>query len=80
MSLSSWHSLILLVVSVVIVATIVGFVVLILRLERPISVDPHSVPGALVAPVSGWYPDPNDSSLVRHFNGRVWTSSIQPRG
>jgi len=27
----------------------------------------------------GWYPDQNESNLVRYYDGRVWTSQPQPR-
>jgi Protein of unknown function (DUF2510) len=74
--LSPWH----LVVLLVIFAIIVGIVVLIVRLAKPKSVNPHGVPGTPTAAAPGWYPDPNDSSLMRYFDGRVWTSSTQPRG
>jgi hypothetical protein len=40
--LSPWHWLIVLVVFVVIVAAIVGFVVLIVRLTKPKSVNPQT--------------------------------------
>jgi uncharacterized membrane protein YraQ (UPF0718 family) len=29
--------------------------------------------------VPGWYPDPQNPTLVRYFDGRVWTSSTHPR-
>ena len=79
-SLSIWHWLILLIILAIIVGAIVGFVMLIVRLTKPKSVNPYGVSGAPTAPAPGWYSDPNDSSLVRYFDGRVWTSSTQPRG
>jgi hypothetical protein len=78
--LSPWHLVVLLVISAIIVAVIVGFVVLNLRLAKPKSVNDQGVPGTPSAPAPGWYPDPNDSSRMRYFDGRVWTSSTQPRG
>jgi hypothetical protein len=79
-SLSIWHWLILLIILAIIVGAVVGFVVLIVRLTKPKSVNPSGVPGVPTATAPGWYPDPNDSSLVRYFDGRVWTSSTQPSG
>jgi MFS superfamily sulfate permease-like transporter len=70
----------LLVTFAIIVAVIVGFVVLIVRLVKPKSVHSQGVPGTPTTPAPGWYPDPNDSSLMRYFDGRVWTSSTQPWG
>ena len=26
----------------------------------------------------GWYPDQNDPSLMRYYDGRVWTAQTQP--
>lgn len=64
----------------VIPAAIVGCVVLIPKLTKPKSVNRYNTPGA--APTGrapGWYPDQNDPSLLRYFDGRMWTSSTQPR-
>jgi|HubBroStandDraft_3_1064219.scaffolds.fasta_scaffold536294_1 hypothetical protein len=46
--------------------------------ERERRQNPYGVSGAAPAPAPGWYPDPRDPSLVRYFDGRVWTSSTQP--
>jgi hypothetical protein len=27
----------------------------------------------------GWYPDANDQTLMRYFDGRSWTSDTKPR-
>lgn len=27
----------------------------------------------------GWYPDPQDANLVRHFDGTTWTQQTAPR-
>jgi hypothetical protein len=27
----------------------------------------------------GWYPDANDPTLMRYFDGQSWTSDTQPR-
>lgn len=76
-SLSPWHWLVLLVV-IAVVVVIVGFVVLIVKLVKPKPTKRYDVPGAPTTSAPGWYPDPNDSHLVRYFDGRVWTSSTQP--
>ena len=58
-----------------IVSAIVFVFVLILR-----SATPPSPPGA--GPVSaapGWYPDAQNASLLRYFDGRAWTESTRPR-
>ena len=75
--MSPWSLVVLLVVVAIIVAVIVGFVVLIVRLAKPKSVNPHGLPGTPTAPAPGWYPDPNDSSLMRYFDGQVWTTATQ---
>jgi hypothetical protein len=63
-----------------VIAIIVGFVLLIMRLAKSKSVNSQGVPGTLTAPAAGWYPDPNDSSIIRYFDGQVWTSFTQPQG
>ena len=35
--------------------------------------------GGTVSAAPGWYPDPQNPSLLRHFDGRVWTESTRPR-
>lgn len=39
----------------------------------------HSPVDQQAGPAPGWYPDPRDPHLMRYFDGRVWTSSTQPR-
>ena len=68
-SLSPWHWLVLLVVIAVVVVVIVGFVVLIVKLVKPKPTKRYHVPGAPTTSAPGWYPDPNDSHLVRYFMG-----------
>jgi Protein of unknown function (DUF2510) len=70
----------LIVIFAIILAVIVGSVVLIVKLAKRKSVNPHDVPGTPTAPAPGWYPDPTDLTLMRYFDGRVWTSSTQRRG
>jgi hypothetical protein len=63
----------------IVIALIVGIVVVVVRLASK----PSSPSGqqAVMPPVTapGWYPDQNDPNLVRYFDGRIWTSSTQPR-
>jgi hypothetical protein len=37
---------------------------------------PAPAPAGGLAP--GWYPDQNDPSLMRYYDGRVWTAQTQP--
>ena len=39
----------------------------------------HSPVDQQAGSAPGWYPDPQDLHLTRYFDGRVWTSSTQPR-
>ena len=68
-----------LVVFGIIPAAIVGGVVLIVKLTKPKSVNRYNPPGAApTGPAPGWYPDQNDPSLLRYFDGRIWTSATRP--
>jgi hypothetical protein len=77
MGFGFWHLMILVLIFAVVAGGIVGLIV---KFAKPISVNPLGVAGAATAGAPGWYPDPNDAGLVRYFDGRVWTSSTQPRG
>jgi hypothetical protein len=35
--------------------------------------------GTATSAAPGWYPDPQYPNMMRYFDGRVWTSSTQPR-
>jgi hypothetical protein len=37
-------------------------------------------PGQQAAVAANWYPDPNDPTLMRYFDGQNWTSQTAPRG
>jgi hypothetical protein len=83
---NSLNSLIWLLV----VLLIIGAVVLVVRVafaprdraytepprvvEQPVAQQP---PAGALAP--GWYPDQNDQTLMRYFDGQVWTAKTQPR-
>lgn len=36
--------------------------------------------GTATGSAPGWYPDPQDWSLLRYFDGGMWTASTHPRG
>ena len=73
-----------------VVLLIIGAVVMVVRAafaprdraytERPVIERPvpqETVAASGLAP--GWYPDQNDQTLMRYFDGRAWTSRTQPR-
>lgn len=71
--LQPWHWLILLVV----LGLAAGGVWLIVRLaSRPTKASGQSP--SMVAP-PGWYPDPQDPTGLRYFDGREWASALPPR-
>jgi hypothetical protein len=37
-------------------------------------------PSQQAGAAANWYPDPNDPTLMRYFDGRSWTSQTTPRG
>ena len=43
--------------------------------QQPVVQQPVEMNGL----VPGWYPDQNDPNSMRYFDGRVWTSTTQPR-
>ncbi len=43
--------------------------------ERPVM---HAPPATSSGLAPGWYPDQNDPSLMRYYDGRVWTAQTQP--
>jgi Protein of unknown function (DUF2510) len=76
---------------VLIVILIIAAVVLVARaVFAPHADEPYREPPVFQQPVAqqptatsglapGWYPDQNESNLVRYYDGRVWTSQTQPR-
>lgn len=43
--------------------------------EQPVARQAAPPAGGLTP---GWYPDQNDPSLMRYYDGRVWTAQTQP--
>jgi Protein of unknown function (DUF2510) len=83
---NSLSSLIWLVIVLLIIAAVVAVVKVLFAprgepyiaprvVEQPVAQQP--VPASGLAP--GWYPDQNDQTLMRFFDGQVWTSRTQPR-
>ena len=83
---NSLNSLIGLLVLILIIAVVVVVVRAVLTSSTPPSEPPvvHQRP-VVQQPIEtsglapGWYPDQNDPNLVRYFDGRVWSSTTQPR-
>ncbi|MDT5069216.1 MAG: hypothetical protein QOK02_5371 [Mycobacterium sp.] len=90
--LSSISSLLNLLVVVLIVAAIVAVVIWVVRLataprtsrapaeeRRPIAEERRVVAAhghGVLAP--GWYPDQNDPTSTRYFDGQMWTTATRP--
>lgn len=82
---SSLNSLIWLLI----VLLIIGAVVLVVRAafaprngaytERHVVEQPVAQRPAAGGLAPGWYPDQNDQTLMRYFDGQVWTSRTEPR-
>lgn len=89
---NSLSSLIWLVIVLLIIAAVVAVVK---ALFAPRGGEPYTEPRVVEQPVArqpvaqqpvatsglapGWYPDQNDQTLMRYFDGQVWTSRTQPR-
>jgi hypothetical protein len=71
---------VLVLLAVLVLLVVLGIVVVVIRLTKPKSPDVQGFSGTPTAPAPGWYPDPNDSSVSRYFDGRAWTAETQPRG
>ncbi|MDT5347977.1 MAG: hypothetical protein QOH91_1264 [Mycobacterium sp.] len=51
----------------------------IVRVALPKSARPIQPPvGWPTGAAPGWYPDPQNGSMLRYFDGRMWTLSTQP--
>ncbi|MGN6334468.1 DUF2510 domain-containing protein [Mycobacterium sp.] len=50
-------------------------------MERPVVEQPvvQQQPVATSGLAPGWYPDQQDPSLMRYYDGRVWTAQTEPR-
>jgi hypothetical protein len=75
------NSLIPILILIAIIAVIVAVVRAMARPRSATVVEEPVVRQA--APVAsglapGWYPDQNDPSLMRYYDGRVWTAQTQP--
>jgi hypothetical protein len=53
-----------------------GVAVLVQSMSKPSAARPANQQAALAA---NWYPDPNDPTLMRYFDGQAWTSHTAPR-
>jgi hypothetical protein len=84
---NSLSSLIWLVIVLLIIAAVVAVVK---AMFAPRGGEPYTEPRVVEQPVAqqpmatsglapGWYPDQNDQTLMRFFDGQVWTSRTQPR-
>ena len=75
------HTLILILILLVIIAVVIAVVRAVARprsatvVEQPVM---RQAPPATSGLAPGWYPDQNDPSLMRYYDGRVWTAQTQP--
>ena len=77
------NSLIWILILIVIIAVILAVVRATARprggggtvVEQPVV---RQAPPAASGLAPGWYPDQNDPSLMRYYDGRVWTAQTQP--
>ncbi len=75
--LSPWHWIILLIVLGLLGAGVYGIVLLVKSSTR--SAQPYTGPAISPTTAPGWYPDTADPSILRYFDGQVWTPSAKPR-
>jgi Protein of unknown function (DUF2510) len=82
------NTLIWILVLIAIVAVIIAVVraVATPRAERPVVERPvveqpavQQQPVATSGLAPGWYPDQQDTNMMRYFDGRVWTAQTEPR-
>jgi hypothetical protein len=75
------NSLIWILILLVIIAAVVAVVRAMTRprgaavVEQPVA---RQAPPAASGLAPGWYPDQNDPSLMRYYDGRVWTAQTAP--
>jgi uncharacterized protein DUF2510 len=75
------HTLVLILILVVIIAVVMAVVRAVATPRSATVVDQpvvREVPPAASGLAPGWYPDQNDPSLMRYYDGRVWTAQTQP--
>ncbi len=76
------NSLIWILILIAIIAVVVAVVRSVARpreaavVEQPVV--RQQAPPAASGLAPGWYPDQNDPSLMRYYDGRVWTAQTQP--
>ena len=76
------NTLVWILILVVIIAVILAVVRAVARprsstvVEQPVA--RQAPPAAAGGLTPGWYPDQNDPSLMRYYDGRVWTAQTQP--
>ena len=81
------NSLVWILVLIAIVAVVITVVRALSgpRAERPVERSVVEQPVVQQQPIAtsglapGWYPDQQDPSLMRYFDGRVWTAQTEPR-
>ena len=89
---SSLNSLIWVLILILIIAAVV---LIVRAVAAPHADEPYREPPVVQPPITqqpvvqqpvatsglapGWYPDQNESDLMRYYDGRVWTSQTQPR-
>ncbi|WP_076114689.1 DUF2510 domain-containing protein [Mycobacterium sp. IS-2888] len=80
------NSLIWILVLIAIIAVVIAVARAVIRprdatvVEQPVVEQPvvRQAPPAASSLTPGWYPDQNDPSLMRYYDGRVWTAQTQP--
>lgn len=81
------NSLVWILVLIAIVAVVIAVARALSRpraerpVERPVVEQPvvQQQPVATGGLAPGWYPDQQDPSLMRYYDGRVWTAQTEPR-
>jgi hypothetical protein len=75
------NSLIWILILIAIIAVVIAVLRAVMRprdatvVEQPVA---RQAPPATSGLTPGWYPDQNDPSLMRYYDGRVWTAQTQP--
>jgi hypothetical protein len=83
---NSLNSLIWIVIVLLIIAAVVAVVKAVFAPRDEVYTAPRVVEQPVVQPpvatsglAPGWYPDQNDQTLMRYYDGQVWTARTQPR-